>query len=53
MNKRLREWLETWAPCCGAPRSVFEGQFKALLRAILREAEEIGWPAVKAKLEEL
>ena len=37
IQKEVQDWLETWAPHCGAPRSVFEGQFGALMENVLRE----------------
>lgn len=36
-QKRVREWMETWAPHCGASRAVFEGQFRAILTVILED----------------
>lgn len=37
--KEVRDWLATWAPHCGAPRDVFEGQFKVVLCEIFDEIE--------------
>lgn len=34
----VRAWLDTWAPNCGAPRAVFEGQFKVLMEHLLFDA---------------
>lgn len=36
---RVNSWLETWSPHCGAPRAVFEGQFRVTLREIFDEIE--------------
>ena len=36
---RVNSWLETWSPNCGAPRAVFEGQFRVTLREIFDEIE--------------
>ena len=39
----VNSWLETWGPNCGAPRKVFEGQFRVTLKEIFdwieRDAE--------------
>ena len=37
--ERIGGWLDTWAPHCGAPRAVFEGQFRVILREIFDEIE--------------
>jgi hypothetical protein len=37
--ERVGGWLDTWGPHCGAPRSVFEGQFRVILREIFDEIE--------------
>lgn len=36
---RVNSWLETWSPHCGAPRAVFDGQFRVTLREIFDEIE--------------
>ena len=36
---RVNSWLETWSPHCGAPRAVFEGQFRVTIREIFDEIE--------------
>lgn len=36
----VRAWLDTWAPMCGAPRAVFEEQFKALMANVARAAQD-------------
>jgi len=36
---RVNSWLETWSPHCGAPRAVFEGQFRMTIREIFDEIE--------------
>lgn len=36
---RVNSWLETWSPYCGAPRAVFEGQWRAMLREVFDEIE--------------
>lgn len=35
----IKPWLETWAPHCGAPKDVFEGQAKNMVRLLLDEIE--------------
>jgi len=37
--ERVGGWLDTWAPHCGAPRAVFEWQFRVILREIFDEIE--------------
>jgi hypothetical protein len=37
--ERVEVWLSTWGPHCGAPRSVFEGHFRTLLREVFDEIE--------------
>lgn len=37
MKRFIEDWLDTWAPNCGASRSVFAGQFNALLTRIFNE----------------
>lgn len=43
MESTVNIWLDTWAPNCGAPREVFEGQFRTTLTEIFdwieRDAE--------------
>lgn len=36
---RVADWLDTWAPHCGASRAVFEGQFRTILREVFDEIE--------------
>jgi len=38
-NDIMKIWLDTWAPHCGAPRSVFEGQAKVMVGALFDEIE--------------
>lgn len=35
----IANWLDTWAPNCGAKREVFDGQFRVTLRRIFDEIE--------------
>jgi hypothetical protein len=35
MKESVDRWLETWAAHCGAPRKVFEGQFREMLATVL------------------
>lgn len=37
----IERFLDTWAPHCGAPRAVFEGQFRVIVGAALGEAREL------------
>lgn len=39
LTKSVESWLKTWGPNCGAPRKVFEGQFRAVLCEIFDEIE--------------
>lgn len=40
LEKKVNDWLSTWAPHCGAPRDVFEGQFREVLRSIFDSIED-------------
>lgn len=35
----IRGYLDTWAPNCGAPRAVFEGHFRALMKEVAKALE--------------
>ncbi len=45
----INRWLSTWAPHCGAPKSVFEGQFAVIRKLIESSAapldfmEDLKW----------
>jgi hypothetical protein len=40
LRLEIRNWLNTWAPNCGASREVFEGQFKALIKQVAVTIDE-------------
>lgn len=40
LERRVKSWLDTWAPHCGASRAVFEGQWRATLAEIFDSVEE-------------
>jgi hypothetical protein len=39
VTESVQSWLDTWAPNCGAPKFIFEGQFKAMLREVFNEVD--------------
>ena len=39
----VQRFLDTWAPHCGAPRYVFEGQFRVMLKAVRARGLHIGF----------
>jgi hypothetical protein len=40
LDRRVQDWLDTWAPHCGASRKTFEGQWRAMMAEIFDNIEE-------------